>query len=374
MPHQGDTSAVSLPDFADVGQFLVLQVEGVVRKAGNGAGDGGSDGGARGGGGGIAGRGDGQEGGIAGLCGGGDSGGRVGRRGRLGEGGGRVRGRGQTEGGTRGKLELLEVAFGAERPARGRHRWSVSELDRGHFVASHHSGCVRDDPQIRDMPSPIDSLPIEILSDIFTRLIRLDHDADWGLKGYQKCLRQALVLTSVSSPFRYAAFATHDLWMRVPLVIASPEDVEKASSLLRLCTTLAHCVQIFVNETLTDHESARSAIDILLTPDTTLKVKAFHLYESYNSTDLWLSKFQGPSFPILTILNVRAGQMGAITSDLTTLTSLTQLRMDSCYSPVIVPPSVQYLASINVSQHSFISLLYQYPNLIECYFEIDIWI
>jgi hypothetical protein len=33
------------------------------------------------------------------------------------------------------------------------------------------------------MPSPIDSLPIEILSDIFTRLIRLDHDADWGLKG-----------------------------------------------------------------------------------------------------------------------------------------------------------------------------------------------
>jgi hypothetical protein len=101
--------------------------------------------------------------------------------------------------------------------------------------------------QLHHLLSPINTLPIEVLSYIFQQAIdSRDHYSGLGFDRYRQYLDQAFVLrSSVSTHFRHAALGTHELWQGVPLRLTSRKAIHKASSLLQHCIALATQCQHF---------------------------------------------------------------------------------------------------------------------------------
>jgi hypothetical protein len=123
--------------------------------------------------------------------------------------------------------------------------------------------------RLRNSLLPIHNLPVEILSCIFKQLLVAlsEHLESLGSQYYRR-LRQAFVLGSVSSHFRQVASGTPELWRRMRLRIPNIEAIGKASYLIQHCIALASSLDIFVTGA-PNQEVASSALDALLTPDTT---------------------------------------------------------------------------------------------------------
>jgi hypothetical protein len=223
--------------------------------------------------------------------------------------------------------------------------------------------------QLQNSLLPVHNLPVEILSLIFKHLVNAlcgkDSDSDYQ---YRTRLRQAFVLGSVSSHFRHVAFTTPELWRRICLKIINIEAIGRALSLLQHCIALSPSVDICVSEVPFDEEEARSALDILLTQDTTRKIKFFEICSSFHPPDLWTDKFKKVSFPMLDTLSIRLEYSEPLLLDIQALTNMTRLII---YAPweehsIIVPPSIQYLSTRYILEEALVPLLYRCPNLIEC--------
>jgi hypothetical protein len=219
--------------------------------------------------------------------------------------------------------------------------------------------------QLHNLLSPIQTLPIEVLSYIFQQLVDPDQCYRRCLPWYRRYLTQALVLSSVSSHFRRVAFGTSKLWKCIPLYITNGEAIGKASSLLQHCIALAPTINISVFDRL-DEEGARSAIDILLTSDVTRKVKIFELYGAIYASP-WVEKLEGSSFPMLGALSIRSHVID-LTYDFGTLKTLTRLCISdhSINRPIIMPLSLQHLNIAHVTPLVFLSVASQCLNLVEC--------
>jgi hypothetical protein len=104
----------------------------------------------------------------------------------------------------------------------------------------------------------------------------------------------------------------------------------------------------------------------------THKVKVLDL-RCLAHVSLWLKKLQASSFPILDCLLVSTGAYRSVTGslgfDLGTLKSVTRLYIDApnLELPVIVPPFIRTLGLSEVPQKVQISILYQCPNLVNCF-------
>lgn len=138
------------------------------------------------------------------------------------------------------------------------HILQLNELRR----ALHRRSC-----QLRNACSPAYTLPVEVLSHIFQFTIDPGTDtllADF--KTYSTCLRSALTLSSVSTPFRQVALDTPELWKRIPLKIFKVKNIDKFVSLLRHCTTLSPYVGVSVWEALREADIP-SVVETLLSSD-----------------------------------------------------------------------------------------------------------
>lgn len=187
---------------------------------------------------------------------------------------------------------------------------------------------------------------------------------------YSTCLSQALTLSVVSSHFRHVAFCTPDLWKRVP--INAGGKIDRVSAAVQHCMLLAPYVKASVREGGLDGEAAFSVIETLLTPEMAQKVMALDLRCSTNPT-LWLNKLQVSSFPILDCLIIETGVYGMCREvsifDIGALNSVTKLilKAPQLGLPVGIPSCVQVLSLNEVPQEVQISILYQCPNLVECF-------
>lgn len=235
----------------------------------------------------------------------------------------------------------------------------VSQLDTLRHTL-HHRFC-----QLHNQLSPIHVLPIELLSYIFEQVNDSEVHTCPDLYDCRQCIRRALLLGSVSTQFRYVALGTPELWKRVPLELrrTDPETISKALALLQHCITYAPSVNISVSDSL-DESKARSAIAVLLTPETTRKIKAFQLYGSACASHLWVEKLNGSVFPMLDVLNINHN----VTFDLETLKTVTRLKVShrGRGPPRTLPPSLLYLDVAHISERELVSFLYQCPNLVEC--------
>jgi hypothetical protein len=187
---------------------------------------------------------------------------------------------------------------------------------------------------------------------------------------YSTCLSQALTLSVVSSHFRHVAFCTPDLWKRVPIIAGG--KINRVSAAVQHCMLLAPYVKASVREGGLDGEAAFSVIETLLTPEMAQKLMALDLRCSTNPT-LWLNKLQVSSFPILECLIIETGVYGMCrevsTFDFGVLNSVTKLilKAPQLGLPVGIPSCVQVLSLNEVPQEVQISILYQCPNLVECF-------
>jgi hypothetical protein len=225
--------------------------------------------------------------------------------------------------------------------------------------------------QLQNLLSPVHALPVEVLSSIFKQVIGSIGFSFLGPDPYRLCLRQALVLSSVTTHFRYVAFSTPELWKKIPLALhrTGPEATGKASALLQHCTALASNVDVSISDKLKLKRPVRSAIGVLLTPDTVRKIKAFRLYSSH-APKLWIDKLKASSFPMLDTLTLDCQPWKNVALDLGTLNNVTRLVIQnaagSTVSSFIIPLSIRHLEIIDVPQQFFVSLLYHCPNLVEC--------
>jgi hypothetical protein len=283
----------------------------------------------------------------------------------------------------------LPHAFASERAELVHINEQISSLD-SHIsqLTTLRSTLLRRSGQLHNKLTPIHTLPIEILSYIFQELVNSHHYDypcfDWceasshpaivpvSIRSHEACLRQAFILGSVSSHFRHVALGTPEIWKRIPIVITNGEAIDKASSLLQFCITLAPSVDISVCLAV-DEEKVRLAFDVLLTPDTMRKVKSFTLSQYHSPSNLWIDKFKGSCSPVLNTLSLGLELDEASVINMGSLTTVTRLSMCAPLlgHSIIVPPSVQYLDIYYVSQQVLVSLLYQCPNLVELDATID---
>jgi hypothetical protein len=238
----------------------------------------------------------------------------------------------------------------------------ISQLDMLQQALQHRAN------QLHNRLSPINALPVEILSYVFERVNDSNVFAYPELHDFQRCIRRAFVLGSVTTHFRRVAHGTPELWTRVPLNLRKPDlqDISRASALLQHCITLAPIINISVYQYHSLHEyKARTIIGVLLTPEAARKIKALMLSGPACAPHLWVEKLKGSFVPMLDTLSIRND--GSF--DLGTLKTVTRLKIsDYCRGPSrILPPSLRYLHVDHVSERELISLLTQCPNLVECF-------
>jgi hypothetical protein len=267
-----------------------------------------------------------------------------------------------------GSNTAIPYAFASERAELVHVNEQIRLLD-GHIsqLNALRRALRRRSRQLHNALLPIHTLPIEVLSQIFQHIIDSedDHDSKYSkYYEYRECLRLAFVLSSVSTYFRDVALCSPELWKRIPLNIINGEAIGKVSSLLQYCMALAPCVSVSISDAL-EREEACSAAETLFTSDMTRKIKAVEL-TSPERLDLWITKLKGSSFPMLDTLDIFCED---VSLDLRTLNTVTQLRIHELYSdyPITMPPYVRYLDLVSVRPKAIVSILYQCPNLEECF-------
>ncbi|EKM81381.1 hypothetical protein AGABI1DRAFT_91089 [Agaricus bisporus var. burnettii JB137-S8] len=232
--------------------------------------------------------------------------------------------------------------------------------------------------QLHNQLSLINTLPIEIFSYILQLVVGSKNKNFYsGGCCYRECLRQAFVLSSVSSHFRHVAFGTSELWDRISLQIAEDEVIGNISPLLQHCISCAPksvSLCIFESRRNEDCRDTRSVIETFITLETTRKVKTLHLHGSTHVW-MWIPEFNAASFPMIETLEVSFGHKADASGfDFGTLDTVTRLRIydapPTLNFPIIAPPSLQFLEISSVSQTAFLLLLFQCPNLVECYAKI----
>lgn len=218
----------------------------------------------------------------------------------------------------------------------------------------------------------IEDLPVEILSLIFEKVTPCDSDLDevYEYRGdASDCLRQAVILSSVSSHLRRAAFGTPELWKRLPLTMDQPIDA--LVPLLHHCASHAFFLHISIKRD-QDRSNAEvpSNVKILLSSEVSQKLEFLDLHASC-VPQLWIPFLT--SFPILKTLIISTeladlrDDSGYMRFDLGALSRLTQIHIEGMLmESVVLPPSVQVLRLVNVPQDVQVSLLPQCPNLVTC--------
>ncbi|KAF7783255.1 hypothetical protein Agabi119p4_2631 [Agaricus bisporus var. burnettii] len=228
--------------------------------------------------------------------------------------------------------------------------------------------------QLQNQLLPIYTFPLEILSYIFQLVVGPENYHRYSGGCYQECLRQAFVLSSVSSHFRHVAFGTSELWDRISLQIVEDKAIGNISPLLQHCISCASrnvSLCIFERRSNEDYRDTRSVIENFITLETTRKVKIFHLHGSTHVW-MWIPEINAPSFPMIETLAITCEEIKATDfrkidfGEMNNLTRLVIIGSDWLDVPIILPPSLQYLGISTVSQKVFVSLLYQCPNLVEC--------
>ncbi|XP_006458739.1 hypothetical protein AGABI2DRAFT_115762 [Agaricus bisporus var. bisporus H97] len=222
--------------------------------------------------------------------------------------------------------------------------------------------------QLQNLCSPAYALPTEVLSHIFCQMVDPGVDSlEASAEVYKKCIRQSLVLSSVSARFRRVAFGTSELWKRVLLDITD-EAVDCLVSMLQHCVTHAPYLDIIIYAGGSDIGELSTYYSSLFLPEIVCKVKAFQLLH-YDDFEIWIEKLS--SFPILDTLVITQSYPEMDTGsnfNLGALTSVTRLGLHCIhlYKPFTLPPSVQVLLTVNVPQHVLVSFLHRCPNLVEC--------
>jgi hypothetical protein len=225
------------------------------------------------------------------------------------------------------------------------------------------------------MRSPVYILPVDVLSYIFQLAVDPGTNSLLAdIQTYSKCLRQSLILSSVSTHLRQVALGTPELWKRIPLKIFKITLIDRFTSLLGHCTALSPYVGVSVWEVLNEAEAPR-VVETLLTPDIARKIRAFELKHFQDTANIWIKKLQVSS-PMLNTFSItrespafkEADDETSLSFDLGSLDTVTRVVIRGPYlvPPINLPPSVQVLRLYNVPKVVQLSLIYQCPNLIEC--------
>ncbi|KAF7760049.1 hypothetical protein Agabi119p4_11744 [Agaricus bisporus var. burnettii] len=145
--------------------------------------------------------------------------------------------------------------------------------------------------------SPATTIPIEVLSAIFCHLVDPELMPDEPTTSSPICLHQSFILSSVSSHWRQAAFATPELWTNIQSRVHKHTHVAKSViSALQHCSTYARTLNISLS---LPHWCHTKVLDRLtksfFSPEVKAKVIKLRLYKAPPQWLRLISQLRVPS-------------------------------------------------------------------------------